>query len=96
METLPWLASSEVLQRERESWTLMVGGEKRDEPVKLSFSGGLAFGRVGEPSTTAAGELTLADRTLLSSVVAGAGEPTRFAVRARDLAGACSRRAFSG
>jgi len=42
-----WLAEARTLQDEPD--TLTVVGGKRDEPIKLSFFGGIAFGRVGDP-----------------------------------------------
>ncbi len=42
-----WLAAAKTLQSEPD--TLTVVAEKGGEPVKLSFFGGITFGRVGEP-----------------------------------------------
>lgn len=55
----PWLASATVLQDGTNAWTLLVRDAAGAE-VKLSFFGGLCFGRVGQPRQTADGVLLLA------------------------------------
>ncbi|MBI4659446.1 MAG: nucleotidyl transferase AbiEii/AbiGii toxin family protein [Verrucomicrobia bacterium] len=49
MQTVSWLAAGEVLQSQRNTFTVIVG---RSGPVKVSFFGGLSIGRVGLPQTT--------------------------------------------
>ena len=44
---LPWLDRASVLQDEPEAWTLLA--PPADTPVKVSFFGGIRFGRVGNP-----------------------------------------------
>ena len=46
---LSFLQRSEILQQEQNTLTVSVHG---DSPVKVSFFGGLAFGRVGTPDLT--------------------------------------------
>jgi hypothetical protein len=53
--SLPWLASAEVLQDEPESLTVLAPGG-----VKVSFFGGLAVGRVGEPEESEDGVIVAA------------------------------------
>jgi hypothetical protein len=51
---LPFLSRSEVFQDRRDSWGVLVGGGEGAAPrgVKLSFFGGITFGRVDEPAYT--------------------------------------------
>jgi hypothetical protein len=50
---LPFLAGSAVLQDEPDALTLLVGRETAEEaPVKVSFFGGIGFGRIGTPELT--------------------------------------------
>jgi hypothetical protein len=58
---LPFVRRSLVVQDEREAWTMLVpvaGGERPQ--VKVSFFGGLDFGRVGEPERSADGVVVAA------------------------------------
>jgi len=48
-DSLPFLRNGEILQSAANTLTVLVD---RGGPVKLSFFGGLTFGRVGEPLTT--------------------------------------------
>lgn len=54
-EEMPFLASAESLQREKDTRTYLT----RDK-VKISFFGGISFGRVGEPVLTDDGVMQLA------------------------------------
>lgn len=47
VDRLPFLAEAEILQRAPDTLTLSV--RRAGNPVKLSFFGGIAFGRVGQP-----------------------------------------------
>jgi len=50
---LPFVGTARVLQDVRDAWTMLVpskGGERSE--VKVSFFGGIDFGRVGEPERT--------------------------------------------
>ncbi len=53
------LTEAKTLQEESDTLTVVV--EKAGEPLKLSFFGGITFGRVGEPIRVA-GEATIASR----------------------------------
>lgn len=55
---LPWLADAETLQEGPDTRTVLV--QRGAAPVKLSFFGGLRFGRVGEPDVTNDGVLRVA------------------------------------
>ena len=44
---LTWLDAASVIQDEPDTWTLLA--PPADAPVKVSFFGGLGFGRVGDP-----------------------------------------------
>ena len=58
---LPFVERSLVLQDEPDAWTMLVpaeGGERSQ--VKISFFGGIGFGRVGEPERTGDGVLVAA------------------------------------
>ena len=60
----PAIGSAVVLQDEPDTWTLQaspLGTARR--PVKVSFFGGLDFGRVGEPEWTDGRELLMASTT---------------------------------
>jgi hypothetical protein len=53
-----------VVQDERDAWTMLVpstAGERSE--VKVSFFGGIDFGRVGEPERTADGAVVVASLT---------------------------------
>ena len=54
---LPFASDAEVLQRQPDTLTLSVA---RSAPVKVSFFGGVDFGRVGDPQRTADGILQVA------------------------------------
>ena len=54
---LPFAKSADVLQRQPDTLTLSV---TTSAPVKLSFFGGIDFGRVGEPERTADGVIQVA------------------------------------
>lgn len=56
----PILANARTIERAPRSWTLLTSSQSKLAGVKLSFFGGLRFGRVGEPIRTTGGELTLA------------------------------------
>jgi hypothetical protein len=52
-EPLPFLRRAQVLQESRDTLTVLASSEVSNErPVKLSFFGSIAFGRVGEPQWT--------------------------------------------
>ena len=51
-KTFPFLAAAQTLQEQRDTLVASVG---RRDPVKLSFFGGLRFGRIGDPLLTADG-----------------------------------------
>lgn len=53
----PFLKDAGVLQDEPETLTLVVQVPGFDVPVKVSFFGGIAFGRVGEPDEAENGAL---------------------------------------
>jgi hypothetical protein len=58
---LPFVQRALVLQDQPDAWTMLVpveGGERRQ--VKVSFFGGIGFGRVGEPERTDDGVLVVA------------------------------------
>jgi Nucleotidyl transferase AbiEii toxin, Type IV TA system len=57
---IPALASAKTTQREPEAWSMLVRPEGFDREVKVSFFGGLGFGRVGTPLLTDKGEIALA------------------------------------
>ena len=60
VRAMPHLAEATTLQRAPETWTLQVRAEPDAAPVKLSFFGGLSFGRVADPTPSGGGELLLA------------------------------------
>lgn len=55
---LPFLRTAETLQESLDTRTVII--QRADAPVKLSFFGGLTFGRVGEPEATTDGVLRVA------------------------------------
>lgn len=58
---LAWVGRSRVVQDERDAWTMLVpsmGGERSE--VKVSFFGGIDFGRVGEPECSSDGAVAVA------------------------------------
>jgi hypothetical protein len=61
---LPFVARSMVVQDRPDAWTMLTPVEGGDRPqVKISFFGGLTFGRVGEPERSADGVLLAASIT---------------------------------
>lgn len=57
----PFLARSQVLQDQSDTFTVIVPcGDSDDHPVKVSFFGTIGFGRVGEPALTHDGVLQVA------------------------------------
>jgi Nucleotidyl transferase AbiEii toxin, Type IV TA system len=63
-DVLPALATARVLQDEKDTFTAETSGSM---PVKISFFGGLDFGRVGAPEQTADGVVHVASLTDLMS-----------------------------
>lgn len=59
-EAIPALRSARTTQREPATWTMIVLPEGAEREVKVSFFGGLSFGRVGEPTLTEDTELAMA------------------------------------
>jgi hypothetical protein len=60
-ETFPFLGRSTVLQDEKNSLSVVTSSSQGDgEPVKVSFFGGIGFGRVGIPESTRDGVLWVA------------------------------------
>lgn len=57
---MPGLRSAQTTQREPETWTMIVRPEGAEREVKVSFFGGLTFGRVGQPALTEGKELAMA------------------------------------
>ena len=57
---IPFLARAEVLQREADTLTVSVMPAGTINPVKVSFSGGIDTGRVGDPEPTDDGVLRVA------------------------------------
>ncbi len=57
LHRLSFLKGAKILQNVAQTLSVAV---ERDEPVKLSFFGGLALGRVGEPDITPDGVLSVA------------------------------------
>jgi hypothetical protein len=58
---LPFTAMSAVLQDEPDAFTILVRGEEPEAaPVKVSFFGGIGFGRIGAPDLTDDGVLRIA------------------------------------
>jgi Nucleotidyl transferase AbiEii toxin, Type IV TA system len=58
---LPFVDRSMVVQDEPDAWTMLVPVEGGDrDQVKVSFFGGITFGRVGEPDRTADGVMVAA------------------------------------
>ena len=55
---LPLLRAAETLQEGPDTRTVII--QRADSPVKLSFFGGLTFGRVGDPEATTDGVLRVA------------------------------------
>lgn len=59
-EVVPLLREARTVEQGPRTWTVMVRPDDKVDGVKLSFFGGLRFGRVGEPVPADGGELTLA------------------------------------
>jgi len=59
-QAMPILSTARTTQREPETWTMIVRPDGADADVKVSFFGGLGFGRVGNPELTSGKELALA------------------------------------
>lgn len=59
-EACPGLDRSTVVQERPETLTVLMPAEAERTPVKVSFFGGLGFGRVGEPDVTSDGVLEVA------------------------------------
>lgn len=59
---LPFVRRARVLQDERNAWTMLVAppGDPAGREVKVSFFGGIDFGRVGTPERTSDGVLVVA------------------------------------
>jgi hypothetical protein len=58
---LPFIEGSTVLQDEPDAWTMLVPTAAAEpSQVKVSFFGGIGFGRVGEPERTSDGVLVAA------------------------------------
>ena len=55
---LPFLRTAETLQESADTRTVII--HRADAPVKLSFFGGITFGRVGDPDLTTDGVLRVA------------------------------------
>jgi hypothetical protein len=51
-KTLPFLSEAEVLQESKNTLVVSFKPAKQKNPVKLSFFGGMSFGRFGEPELT--------------------------------------------
>lgn len=88
----PFLSGSEVLEQERNTWVVSV--QTPDGPVKLSFFGGLRFGRVRLPLETRDGVLLVASRedllvTKLKAIL-GRAEAKDYADIAELLRAGCS------
>ena len=80
---LPFIAGAAVLQDQPDNtFTVVVSeGEARAEHVKLSFFGGIAFGRVGEPEATEDGVVLVAS---LADLMATKTKVILQRVEARD------------
>lgn len=60
MTKLPFLGAAEVLQESRNSYVLMATPPGGKDPLRISFFGGLSFGRVAAPELSADGILLAA------------------------------------
>lgn len=58
VRSLPLIENAEILQSEKNTYTVMV--PVKDDYVKISFFGGIDFGRVGIPEITGDGNLYIA------------------------------------
>lgn len=59
-QAMPVLKTGTTTQREPETWTMIVRPEGAERDVKVSFFGGLGFGRVGKPVVTEGKEIIMA------------------------------------
>lgn len=57
---IPALGSARTTQQEPDTWTMVVRPEDAERDVKVSFFGGLGFGRIGQPTLTDGKEIALA------------------------------------
>lgn len=79
---LPFIAGAAVLQDQPDTFTVVVSeGEAQAEHVKLSFFGGIGFGRVGEPEATEDGVVRVAS---LADLMATKSKVILQRVEARD------------
>ncbi len=79
---LPFIAGAAVLQDRPDTFTVVVSeGEAQAEHVKLSFFGGIGFGRVGEPEATEDGVVRVAS---LADLMATKSKVILQRVEARD------------
>lgn len=60
LTVMPALRSAQTTQREPETWTMIIRPEGAKREVKVSFFGGLGFGRVGQPILTDGKEIAMA------------------------------------
>ncbi len=61
VNAFPFISQATVLQESRDSYTVLVPcGLSGNEHVKVSFFGGIGFGRIGEPEQTRDGTLIVA------------------------------------
>lgn len=60
VEALPWMAKAETIQSARDTLVVLTRHGRSRSTVKVSFFGGLSFGRVGRPEPTVDGFLRLA------------------------------------
>ena len=58
VRSLPLIKNAEILQSEKNTYTVMI--PVKDDYVKISFFGGIDFGRVGAPEITGDGNLYIA------------------------------------
>ncbi|MDQ3774161.1 MAG: nucleotidyl transferase AbiEii/AbiGii toxin family protein [Pseudomonadota bacterium] len=79
---LPFIAGAAVLQDQPDTFTVVVSeGEAQAGHVKLSFFGGIGFGRVGEPEATEDGVVRVAS---LADLMATKSKVILQRVEARD------------
>ena len=81
-KSLPFFAQAEVLQRGPNTLTFTV---QRARPIKLSFFGGLSFGRIGEPERTTDGILSVASLLDLAGTKAAVVQVRAEAKDYRDV-----------
>lgn len=56
----PFMANATTLQDQGDAWVALTPGDEQQARVKLSFFGGIDFGRIGEPEQTDDGVLLVA------------------------------------